>query len=256
MSYLKFLVVGILGGTISGLIGIGGGVIMLPILIYIMGVEAKIATALSMVQVLFSSISGSIFHYIGKTIRINYALYFGLSSAAFSFLGSYITKYVSDTAIKIVYIVTTIAILALFLLVNNDGKQEHILTKSKLYIIIPIGAVAGFIGGLLGLGGGFLFVPVLTCFFCLPIKVAVGTSLLAVFFNSIPGVVGKFIFVKFNIYIALALGAGSVAGSVFGSYLNKKMSHKAIKILFITVLTIAIIRVFMDLLTSFNMLKF
>jgi len=247
MEYLKFLAVGILGGTVSGLIGIGGGVIMLPILIYIMGVEAKIATALSMVQVLFSSISGSLFHYKEKTIRINYALYFGISSMAFSFLGSYITKYTSDNVIKSVYLITTIAILVLFLLVKSDGKQEHILTKQKLYTIIPIGAAAGFIGGLLGLGGGFLFVPILTCLFCLPIKVAVGTSLLAVFFNSIPGVIGKIISVKFDIYIALVLGIGAVAGSRLGSYLNKKMSHKAIRIFFITVLSIAIVRVLVDL---------
>ncbi|MCL6087143.1 MAG: sulfite exporter TauE/SafE family protein [Actinobacteria bacterium] len=251
MEYIKFLLVGILGGTISGLIGIGGGVIMLPILIYILGIEAKIATALSMIQVFFSSISGSIFHYLGKTIRINYALYFGLSSMAFSFLGSYLTKYISDTAIKIVYLVTTIAILILFLLINNDEKQECILAKSKLYIIIPIGAVAGFIGGLLGLGGGFLFVPILTCFFNFSIKVAVGTSLLAVFFNSIPGVIGKFISVKFNIYFALVLGAGAVGGSRLGSYLNKKMSHMAIRILFIVILTAAIIRVLVDLTINF-----
>lgn len=255
-DYFKFLLVGILGGTISGLIGIGGGVIMVPILLYIMNVETKAATALSMIQVSFASISGTIFHYFHKTIKINYAIYFGLSSMPFSFLGSYLTKYIDDIVIKIVYIVAAIAILVLFLIRYGDGQEECIFYKKRLFIIIPIGAVAGFIGGLLGLGGGFLFVPILVCFFDFPLKIAVGTSLFAVFFNSIPGVIGKLISVKFNIYLALVLGIGAVGGSRLGTYLNRKLNHKIIRILFIIILVIVIIRVLIDLLISFRIFKF
>ncbi len=255
LEYLKFFLVGIFGGTISGLIGIGGGVIMVPILMYIIGVETKAATAMSMIQVLFSSTSGTIFHYFHKTIRINYALYFGLSSIPFSFLGSYLTKYFPDTTIKIVYIIITIATLVLFLITNNEGKKEHLFSKNKLFIIIPVGAVVGFIAGLLGVGAGFLYVPILVFFFCFPIKIAVGTSLMAVFFNAVPGVIGKLISVKFNIYLALAIGIGAVGGSRLGTYLNKKLNHKVIRIIFIIILAIAIIRVAIDLIVSFKIFK-
>jgi len=251
LDLLKFFSVGVLGGMVSGLIGIGGGVIMLPILLYIMNVETKAATAMSMIQVFFASISGTIFHYLHKTIKTNYAICFGLSSMPFSFLGSFLTKYINNLAIKIVYIIATITILVLFLIRYNNSQEECIFNKKRLFIIIPIGAVAGFIGGLLGLGGGFLFVPILVCLFNFPLKIAVGTSLFSVFFNSIPGVIGKLISVKFNIYLALVLGIGAICGSSLGTYLNKKLSHKIIKVLFIIILIIAISRVTFDLLIGF-----
>jgi len=252
LEYLKFFSIGILGGIISGLIGIGGGVIMVPILMYIMNFDAKTATAMSMVQVLFSSISGTIFNYFHKTIRVKYALYFGLSSMGFSFLGSFLTKYIDNFVIKIVYIIVAIAILVLFLVRKNDSREEIAYCNRRLFVIIPAGAVAGFIGGLLGLGGGFLFVPILVSFFCFPVKIAVGTSLMAVFLNSIPGVIGKIISVDFNVFFALLIGIGSIGGSRLGTYLNKKLSPKAIKTIFVIILATAMVRIIFDLLVEFK----
>ena len=78
----------------------------------------------------------------------------------------------------------------------------------------------------------------------------------AVFFNSIPGVIGKLISVKFDLYLALILGMGAVGGSWLGTYLNKKLNHKFIRILFIIILVVAITRVLIDLLISFKIFKF
>jgi uncharacterized protein len=251
LEYLKFFLIGIFGGVVSGLLGIGGGIIMVPILIYFTQIEVKAATAISAVQILFSSTAGSIFNSLNKTIRVKYALYLGLSSMAFSFLGSFLTRYIHETIIMSIYVFTAIAVLVLFLLRRNNQDEKITNEKNKFYIIIPFGAVAGFIGGLLGFGGGFLFVPILTFFFNFPLKIAVGTSLAAVVFNSIPGVIGKLISVKFNVLYGVIIGIGAVGGSRLGTYLNKKLKPVVIKILFSLVLAIAIIRVIIDLLNIF-----
>ena len=104
---------------------------------------------------------------------------------------------------------------------------------------------------MLGVGGGFLYVPLLVMLFDLLLKVAIGTSLMIVLCNAIPGIIGKLLSVKFDIFIGLAVAAGTIAGSRIGTYLNRKISAKAIKIIFIIFLSIIIIRVGWDLYSSF-----
>jgi len=248
MEYLKFLLIGIVGGTASGFFGIGGGIIMIPLLVYLVGVELKAATAMSMVQIVFSSISGTLFNYFQKTINFKYSAYFGVSAAAFSFLGSYLTKYVPNLAIKIIYLFAVTAALILFFLRRKIENKNLAGSEVRFYKIMPVGAAAGFTAGLLGVGGGFIFVPALLFFCSLPIKIAVGTSLGAIIFVSIPGVIGKVISVDFDVVLAIAIGIGAVGGSKLGTYLNRKVNSKIIRIFFALLLLAMITRVAIDLL--------
>ncbi len=248
MEYLKFLLIGIVGGTASGFFGIGGGIIMIPLLVYLVGVELKAATAMSMVQIVFSSISGTLFNYFQKTINFKYSAYFGVSAAAFSFLGSYLTKYIPNLAIKIIYLFAVTAALILFFLRRKIENKNLAGSEVRFYKIMPVGAVAGFTAGLLGVGGGFIFVPALLFFCSLPIKIAVGTSLGAIIFVSIPGVIGKVISVDFDVVLAIAIGIGAVGGSKLGTYLNRKVNSKIIRIFFALLLLAMITRVTIDLL--------
>ena len=93
--------------------------------------------------------------------------------------------------------------------------------------------------------------PLLVVLFGLPLKVAIGTSLMIVLCNAIPGIIGKLLSVRFDIFIGLAVAVGAVAGSRIGTYLNKKISAKIIKTIFIIFLSIIIVRVGWDLCSSF-----
>jgi uncharacterized protein len=257
MEYVKYILIGVAGGTLSGLLGIGGGFIVIPALIYFTTTGAKQATAISMVQIFFASAFGTLFNYLKKTLRIKYALYFGIASMGFTFAGSYLTKYFSDTTIKIIYLSAIILSLALFILrscLEKAGKaaecckiEDAALEKRKLFKAIPLGMVAGFLGGILGVGGGFLYVPLLVFFLDLPLKVAVGTSLMIILINSIPGVIGKVLSVEFNYITALIIAVSSVAGARLGTYINHKVKPIVIKIVFIIMLIIIIGRVAFDL---------
>lgn len=248
MEYLKFLLIGVVGGTTSGFFGIGGGIVMIPLLVYFAGVELKAATAMSMVQIVFSSISGTLFNYFQKTINFKYSAYFGLSAAVFSFLGSYLTKYIPNLAIKIIYLFAVTASIILFFLRRKIEEKKLAGSEIKFYEIMPVGAAAGFTAGILGVGGGFLFVPALLFFCSLPMKIAVGTSLGAIIFVSIPGVIGKAISVDFDVVLAIVIGIGAVGGSKLGTYLNRKVNSKIIRIFFALLLLAMITRVLIDLL--------
>ena len=248
MVYLKFVLMGVIGGMVSGFLGIGGGIVMIPLLLYFTDVGLKAATAISMVQVVFSSISGTIFNYFQKTINFKYSAYFGLPAAVFSFLGSYLTKYIPDLAIKIIYLFAVAVSFVLFFLRSKIEKKRLTSSEIRFYEIIPVGIIAGFTAGLLGVGGGFLFVPALLFFCSLPIKVAVGTSLGAIIFTSIPGMIGKVISVDFDAMFAIVVGISAIGGSRLGTYLNRKVNPKVIRIIFALLLAVIIIRVAIDLL--------
>jgi len=253
MEYLKFLLMGVAGGTLSGFLGIGGGILMVPLLIYFTDVGIKAATAISMMQIVFASFFGTIFSYFQKTIIFKYSTYFGLSSLLFSFLGSYLTRYIPNLAIKIIYLSAAIISFILFFFRSKLEKHNTLLSKNKFYLIIPVGAIAGFAAGLLGIGGGFMFVPALIFFFNLPIKIAIGTSLGAILINSIPGLIGKMISVKFDVLTGILVGIGSIAGARIGTYLHKRINPKITRIIFTLLLIIIIIRVIVDI--SFELFK-
>ncbi len=254
MEYIKFLGIGLIGGSAAGLLGIGGGTVIIPLLLYFTGMEIKAATAVSMMNIVFASISGTIFNYFQKTIIFKYAVYFGLSSMAFSFLGSYLTKYIPGLALKILYVFALTASFILLILrfkFGKDRKVELSPARKDLYKIIPVGAIAGFMAGLLGIGGGFLFVPALMFFFGMPINIATGTSLGAIIFTSIPGLAGKFLSVDFNVFFGLIVGTGGIAGVRIGTYLKRKISAKTIRLLFILFFLIVFVRVLIDIISYF-----
>ncbi len=249
MEYITFLLIGLVVGTVAGLMGIGGGTVIIPLLLYLSGVEVKEATAMSMVHIVFASISGTMFNYFQKTIIFKYALYFGLSSMAFSFLGGYFTKFIPDLTIKIMYLAALTVSFVMLLLRSRISSHKTEPTKKDIYKIIPIGAIAGFMAGILGIGGGFLFVPALLFFMGLPMNLATGTSLGAIIFTSIPGLIGKVISVDFNILFGVIVGIGGIGGARLGTYLKTRISQKVTRVLFILFFIVVFARVIIDILT-------
>jgi uncharacterized protein len=247
LEYITLMLIGVTGGAVSVLMGIGGGTVIIPLLLYLSGVDIKTATAMSMVHIVFASISGTIFNYFQKTVIFRYSIYFGLSGMAFSFLGGYFTKFIPELAIKIMYLAALAASFVLLLLRTKIEKHRVIPSKGDIYKIIPIGAVAGFMAGILGIGGGFLFVPALLFFMGLPMNIATGTSLGAIIFTSVPGLVGKALSVDFNIFFGIIIGIGGIGGARLGIYLKKKIKPLFIKIIFILFFTAVFIRVVIDI---------
>lgn len=259
IEYLKFFGIGILDGVIAGLLGIGGGVLILPILTYIMNVEWRAATAISTIQITFASLFGTIFKWLQRSINFRYAIIFGISTGITRFFGSYFTDKIPGIAIKIIYLASVLLALGLFFIKKNgsgtDISEEagvrKIPDKKDYLIVTPLGLIAGFGLGILGIGGGFLYVPILVLLFGLPLKVAIGTSLMIVLFNAAPGLIGKLLSVRFDFWIGVSVAIGAIAGSRIGTYLSKKLRSKVIRIIFIILLVIIIGRLVWDLYGSF-----
>lgn len=216
---------GIGTGTLLGLLGGGGSIIAVPILVYILRMEAKAAIGTSLLIVGISSFLASFAHYQQNHVRLRTALVFGSAGCCGSFLGAEIGKQISDTLQLTLFAIVMGVVGALMLLPKRqEHNPKHVNDKFKIAIELAAGGAAGILTGLLGVGGGFIIVPALAFAVRLPIKQAIGTSLLIIALNSVVSVITYAPFVRFSgavlPFAAGTMTAAPIAGH-FASYIHQ-----------------------------------
>ena len=233
----------ILIGITLGLIGGGGSILTVPVLVYIMGINPVLATAYSLFIVGLSALVGAFKN--GKMGNIDYKT--GFVFAVPSFIAVYYTRRILVPAIpqeiltlsewtltKDRAVMLFFALVMLLAAVSMiKGRRESSEAKPKefnYFIIIIEGLFVGVITGLVGAGGGFLIIPALVLLAGLPMKKAVGTSLMIIAIKSLIGFTGD---LSTNLAIdwnfLLSFSALAIIGILLGSYLSKSIEGKKLK---------------------------
>ncbi len=181
---------GIATGTLLGLLGGGGSIIAVPILIYLLGMHPKAAIGTSLVIVGLASLLAAWSHFRNHSVLVSTALIFGVSGAIGSFAGARLAQYISDV-VQLSMFAVVMALVALLMLRHRQPQIDIVdeVKSTSLPVMLLAGLGAGLLTGLLGVGGGFIIVPALTMVLHLPIKKAIGTSLLVIGTNSIVGAI-------------------------------------------------------------------
>ncbi len=243
MEYLGYFASIIIGISL-GLIGSGGSILTIPILVYLFKIDPKLATSYSLFIVGISALSGCLSHYKMKNLRVKSALYFAIPSVfsiliireviflkiptiVFTINSFPVTK---NLLIMIVFAVLMIA--ASISMIRKSTVQAET-TDTNYVQLALIGAVVGIVTGFLGAGGGFLIIPALLFFAKLPMKQAIGTSLLIIFINSSIGFLGD-LYIGTTIDYPFLLGISSMAflGIIIGTQLSKKIDGPKLKPVF------------------------
>lgn len=231
-------------GISLGLIGGGGSILTVPILVYLFSVKPELATTYSLFIVGISSLIGSIKHYKLGNLKINTALSFGIP-AILSLLA--IRKFIlpkiptilfqinnfivtKNMLLMVVFAMLMIAASTSMIRKTNATNINQLPQKNKL---IFYGLLVGIVTGFLGAGGGFLIIPALIFFANLPMKQAVGTSLLIIASNALIGFGGDMIngvVVDFQLLFSFSLLA--IAGIFIGTFLSKKIDGNTLKPIF------------------------
>ena len=187
-------------GVTLGLIGAGGSTMTVPIMVYLFGLDTVLATTYSLFIVGFTSLIGSYKHYKLGNISWKFVLLFGLSSI-FSVVVSrtYFLQLIPQTIFStatfsltkntlLLVLFAVMMLFASFSMIKNKSLESTSIdfTINRIQIIIA-GLLVGFITGIIGVGGGFLIIPVLTNWAKLPVKTAVATSLVIITINSLIG---------------------------------------------------------------------
>ena len=230
-------------GLVLGLIGGGGSILTVPILVYLIGLNPVTATAYSLFVVGSTSLFGAYKNYKNKMVDIKTAIIFAIPSfIAVYFTRRYLVPAIPDTLFSIGDFVITknIFIMLFFAVIMLLAATSMIRTKkeknndaSKVQYNIPLiiieGLVVGMLTGIVGAGGGFLIIPALVLLAKLPMKLAVGTSLLIISAKSLIGFLGDVQTLDIDWFFLLTFTAMSIIGIFIGIYISKYISDNKLK---------------------------
>ncbi|MHA6697494.1 sulfite exporter TauE/SafE family protein [Chryseobacterium sp. A301] len=240
IGYLASILIGVL----LGLIGSGGSILTVPVLVYIFAVLPVTATAYSLFIVGVTSVVGSITYFRKGLVNIKTAVVFGIPSIiAVFFTRKYILPAIPNNLLTLAEFEVTkdIFLMILFAILmvvaaytmlkgkKSDTTEELQPQKFNYPMILLEGSFVGVLTGLVGAGGGFLIIPALVLFSKLPMKEAVGTSLVIIAAKSLIGFTGELGNESLDWTFLFTLTSLSIVGIFIGSYLTKIINSDKLK---------------------------
>lgn len=237
-------VAAIIIGVSLGLIGGGGSILTVPVLVYILGIDPVLGTAYSLFVVGSTSLVGSFTYMKKQLVDYKTALVFAIPS----FIAVFLTRKIIVPAlpdslfvlggfevtksIGIMVFFAVIMLAASYSMIKENGKvvdEKDGEVKFNIPLIAVEGLIVGLITGLVGAGGGFLIIPALVLLAKLPMKMAVGTSLLIIAAKSLIGFLGDVSNQVIDWKMLLIFTVLSIVGIFIGSSLSKKINEKMLK---------------------------
>jgi uncharacterized membrane protein YfcA len=231
-------------GLSLGLIGGGGSILTVPVMVYLFGLHPLLATSYSLFIVGSTSLVGAINNYRKGLVNVKAALFFGAASIVTVFITrkfliplipKNITTIGSFTITESLLTMVLFAVLMLLASVNmikdrgEKAPEKECSTCVKFFKLVGYGVLIGLITGLLGAGGGFLLIPALVFLIKMPMKRAVGTSLLIIALNSLIGFVGDIGHFQINWFFLISISLIAIAGIFVGGLLSKRIPGEKLK---------------------------
>jgi len=231
-------------GVSLGLIGGGGSILTVPVLVYLFRVDAVLATAYSLFIVGTTSVVGSFSYFKKGLVNIKTGVVFGIPSIiSVFFTRAYIVPAIpleifsigNFTITKSILLMLLFAVLMIFAsysMIKKDKKTSNETPHKQEFnypLILVEGTVVGILTGLVGAGGGFLVIPALVVLSKLPMKEAVGTSLVIIAAKSLIGFFGESGETVIDYYFLSKVTAFAIVGIFIGMALSKKINGSKLK---------------------------
>jgi len=249
---------GLGGGFLSGLLGLGGAIFMIPLLLYVpplLGVgqyDMKQVAAISMVQVLSASLTGVIVHNKNKFVSKSLLLYMGVCNAIGNLIGSFYSQHTQSGSLLAIF-ATMAVIAAVMMFVPKREQGQDIVPENLEYnkpLAMAVSLAIGTFGGMVGAPGAFIYIPIMIYLLNIPTRIVIGSTLGIVLFGAIAGTIGKMATGQIVWPAALALVVGTVPGAQFGSGISKKINTKYLRAGIAVIIAITGIRMWIQVLTK------
>ena len=269
--FLVSLVVGLAVGVLAGLLGIGGGMLLVPAFKLGYAMDSLMCTATSLFTIIPTSVSGAISHIRNKTCLPKLGVAAGLGGACLSPLGVWLATLSPDWAVMgaaaliIAYSYVTMFRKALKApkvprgagagaadaAAKEAAAEDRAAAIERAHAEAPtigwreaaigaaIGLFAGLASGYVGVGGGFIMVPLMMSILHVPMKLTSGTSLIAVMILAVPGTVTQALLGNINWIAGIAVACGSIPGATLGAKLIPKVPERQLRFLFAGFLVVA-----------------
>lgn len=252
-AFIAPALAGVFVGVMSGLLGVGGGTIMVPIFRLAFGMSPLASTATSLFAIIPTSISGVVAHTRAKTCVPKLGLALGAGGAVMSPMGVWLAS-VSPGWLVICVAAIVIGFSA-FKMFKKAVKcapapragraggnvqaasakavpDQPVLSRKQYLQGACIGLIAGLASGYVGVGGGFIMVPLMLAVLGIPMSLASGTSLIAIMILAIPGVIEQGLLGNIEYLAGIAIVVGSIPGALVGARLVRMVPERQLRFIF------------------------
>jgi uncharacterized membrane protein YfcA len=238
-------------GFTSGLLGIGGGIIMAPLLLFVpplFGLAAfsmKTITGLTLFQALVACIIGTLTHRRFNYVSRDLVVYMGSSIFIASLAGGAATKFVSNNLLLVLFafLAGAAAILILKKNLSDPEKPDESILQFSKFRAVSAAVSVGFIGGLVGQGGSFILIPLMTAYVRIPTRIAIGSNLAIVTLASFAGFSGKALVGEINWPLTLPILVAVPIAAYWGSILSHKCSVALLRRLLAVIIVLAVVKI-------------
>jgi hypothetical protein len=252
---LTLAALGFTGAIVSGMLGVGGAIVLIPLLLYVpplLGVGAldmKGVTGVTMVQVFVAALSGMVAHRRHQAVHAQLAWIGGVAKTIGTLGGALASALLSDVVLLAVFaLMATAAAVLMFVPLDtetNPPGADHVTFDPFRTIVVSAGV--GVAAGLVGAGGSFLLVPLLLYVVGVPIRVAIGSSLAITAVAACAGVFGKLVTDQVPLGPAVAVALGALPGAQLGGWLSRRMSGSHLRLALALIVIVSALRVWIDL---------
>jgi uncharacterized protein len=253
---LTLVGLGFAGAVVAGMLGVGGAIVMIPLLLYVPpllgagALDMRNVAGVTMVQVFVAALSGMIAHRRHRAVHGRLAWTGGTAMAVGTLGGALASALLPDITLLAVFaLMATAAAALMFLPLETVGQPmfaEHVTFSAVRAAAVC--ATVGVAAGLVGAGGAFLLVPMLLFVVGIPIRVTIGSSLAITALASLAGVAGKLVTGQILFGPAIAVALGAMPGAQLGGTLSRRLSGARLKLILGIVIVVSATRVWWDLI--------
>ncbi|MDQ0162057.1 sulfite exporter TauE/SafE family protein [Aeribacillus alveayuensis] len=266
MDLIILFLVGLIGGTVGSLLGLGGGIIVVPALLFLSpylpilkDITPQVAVGTSLVVIIFTGLSSTLAYMKYKKVDYKSGLILFIGSGPGAFVGAWVNKSLNNQSFSVYFGLFMIFCSILLLLNERMKPRRKDVTKGYIrkftdhqgvehaygfhpMVGIVVAFSVGFLSGLFGIGGGSLMVPAMIMLFLFPPHIAVATSMFIIFLSSIVSSITHISLGHVNWLYALCLIPGAWFGGKWGAKINQRLKSKQIVLLLRIILIIVGIR--------------
>ena len=252
------ILLGVVGAFVSGLVGVGGAIVMIPLLLYVpplLGVGAldvKAVAAITMVQVFVAASSGVVVHRRHRAVNLRLAATGGVAMAIGSLSGALASHWMRESWLLAVFALMVTAAFVLMLVptpladVTQPAEERSYSPRRTVAVAGGVGVAAGMVGA----GGAFLLVPLLLVVVGVPIRVTIGSSLAMTALAASAGVIGKLITGQVPSGPAFLVALGALPGAQLGAAASQRLAGGALKGILFGVIVVTGVRVWWHVLVE------
>jgi uncharacterized membrane protein YfcA len=242
-------IAGLVASFLSGLLGIGGGLVLTPLLLYLppvvggAAIPVKIVTGLTIVQAISGSVLGVLRHRSYGNVSSRLVWLMGPPSAIASLVGAFISRDTPDNVILVVFAILAFAggVMLLLPVTPREELVDEIRVDPRL--ALPIALVLGFFGGMVGIGGIAIIIAALVYLLRVPPRIAIGSSLGIGLFAAVAALIGKAATAQIDPPLAAVVFVSALVASPVGAAVSVRTQPRALLALLAAIVMLAAIRI-------------